>query len=73
MLRSSHRPLVLLLEPQSPRYLSSMRDYMAELVAGWKYSAATGLLGSNSDLNTRFMSIMSVFLAKIELERGMYL
>lgn len=68
MLRSSHRPLVLTLEPKQLGYLSAMRDYMAELVGGWKYSATTGLLGSNVDLTAKFMSIMSVLLAKMEID-----
>jgi len=70
MLRSSHRPLVLTLEPRRKGHLPLMRDYMAELVDGWKHSPAVGLLGSKVDLGVKFISAMSVLLAKIEVEDG---
>jgi len=66
MLRSSHRPLLLTLQPKQLGHVSQMRDYMAELNAGWKFSSAASLFGTKVDLTARFMSIMSVFLAKVE-------
>ena len=70
MLRSSHRPLLLTLQPKQLGHISQMCDYMAELNAGWKFSSAASLFGTKVDLTARFMSIMSVFLAKVEAEGG---
>jgi len=68
ILRSSHRPLLLTLTPTPSNALSEMREYMGKLVNGWALSPAATLFGVNSDVGAKFLSVMSVFLARMEVE-----